>query len=85
MPAAMSQLVKRFTASADMMTNTRELRTGMTFARVSHAQIHRDGQENHTAICIGGQWSVNNNTYHNDYLHPAFFNALFADLVRILQ
>lgn len=82
MPAAMSHLINRFTASADMKTGTRELRTGMVFGRVMHAQLHHGGQENRGAICIGGQWSVNSNTYQNDYLHPAFFNAIFGDLVR---
>lgn len=85
-PFAMSALLARFTAAADKKALTRELRSGMVFGRMLQAQLFHNGHENRVSIANGGQWSINCDTYQNEYLHPAFLNALFGDLVRsVLQ
>lgn len=65
-----------------MKMTARDLRTGLAFGRIKHAQLDAGGHENHIAVSLAGGWSVNGDTYKNDYLHPAFFAALFSDLVR---
>ena len=83
-PYAMSALLARFLASTDIHALSREMRTGMVFGRVIQGHLHHNGHENRTAIAVGGQWSTNCNTYQTDYPHPAFLNALFGDLVRLM-
>lgn len=82
-PWAISAFVARFGAAGNMKITARDLRTGMAFGRVKHAHVDGDGKENNMAVSLAGGWTVNSNTYANDYVHPAYFNALLGDLVRI--
>lgn len=81
-PDAMSAYVRRFGAAADIKMTTRDLRTGMVFSRVKVSQIDEYKPENSVHIALSGQWSPDATTYKCDYLHPAFFNALFSHVVR---
>lgn len=81
-PYAISALVARFTAAADMKVLSRELRTGMVLGRIIQAQLHHNGQENRVAIAHAGQWSLNSSTYQTEYLHPSILHSLLGDLVR---
>lgn len=82
-PWAISAHIARFGAAANMKITARDLRTAMAFGRIKHAQVHKGGHEDRLAVSLAGGWSANANTYKNDYLHPAFFNALFSHLVRL--
>ena len=75
----------RFGAAGHMKITARDMRTGLAFGRIKHAQLDSDGHENRIAVSMAGGWSVNGQTYKGDYLHPAFFSALFSDLVRFLS
>lgn len=80
-PWAIATHLARFGAAGNMSMTARELRTGMAFGRVKHAQVDQDGKENTISICLAGGWSCTASTYKKDYLHPAFFSALFGDQV----
>lgn len=81
-PWSISAYLARFGAAADIKVTARDLRTGLAFGRIKHANLEAGGQENHIAISLAGGWAANGDTYKKDYLHPAFFSALFSDTVR---
>lgn len=80
-PQAISVYVRRFGGAANLAFNTRDLRTGMVFNRIKVSQV-TDTPENMVHIALGGQWTPEGDTYHCDYLHPGFFNSLYAHTVR---
>lgn len=84
-PWAVSALVARFGAAGNMKVTARDLRTGLAFGRVKHAHVDGDGVENHMAVSLAGGWTVDSRTYANDYVHPAYFNALLGHLVRLCE
>lgn len=81
MPSAVSAYVSRFAAAGDVKVTSRDMRAGMSFSRISRAKTTEGTSGDPLAICLGGQWSANCNTYANDYLHPGYFCAMFGDLV----
>ena len=81
-PHAISVYVWRFGGAANMAFTTRDLRTGMVFNRIKVSQLN-DAPESTVHIALSGQWTPEGNTYQCDYLHPGYFNSLYAHQVSI--